>query len=93
MDVDLKRYSEYLKKGFVLTSILCSKCKVPLLRDPKSKALICPICGWRSIEFTEKEVLSEVYTRILTKLSIEEDPKKIYYLLKSLKEIKKLLKK
>ncbi len=91
--MSLKKYSEFLKKGYVLTSKLCPKCKSPLLKDPRTNALFCPICGWKSIEFTEQEVLSDVYTRILTKLSIEEDPKKLYYLLKSLKEIKKLLKK
>ena len=80
---------ELLRKGYILTSELCPKCKKPLFKNPKTGTLLCVNCKYKKL--SEREILKNLYEKILEKIGNVE-PENSYKLLKSLYLLKKLLK-
>lgn len=42
---DLNRMAEKLLAGYKMLGIHCPDCKAPLFQHPKTKRVVCPVCG------------------------------------------------
>ncbi len=84
MKVDL------LKRGYVLTSEKCPKCGAPLLRDPKTGLKVCSVCDYEESEIT---LIENKIRELFQQLSSEKNPKEIYYIVRSVKELLSLKRK
>jgi len=85
----MKAYKEFLKKGYILTSKTCPKCKRILLRDPKTNLEFCPECGYKE---SEKEILEKLKWKVLKLLENEKDLDNMYKGVKTVYFLEKILK-
>ncbi|BFI73235.1 hypothetical protein YN1_2220 [Nanoarchaeota archaeon] len=85
--MDIEKYKEYLKKGYILTKDTCPVCNNILLKDSRTGLEICINCGYKK---DNDDILMEKEGYLLSELQKERDIDKIYKILKSLYLIKKL---